>query len=84
MRPEFLKFFPDEVRHADGAVVVARRPEGTHPVGSPPTPIDGLMAKATWQATAELLATDGHRYSYDLGIVPPSSGEGCDLLKPAQ
>jgi hypothetical protein len=78
MRPEFTKFFPDDVRYADGAVVVARRSEGAPASATLQAPLDQLVADAAWQTTVELPASDGRRYAYVLGILMPLTGEGCE------
>lgn len=78
MRPEFAKFFPDEVRFADGAVVVVRRPPGAPAPWSPQHPMNQLIADATWQTTVELPADDGRRHAYVLAILLPLTGEGCE------
>jgi hypothetical protein len=78
MRPEFAKFFPDDVRFADGAVVVWRRPLGASASATPPAPMDQLIADTEWQTTVELPATDGRRYPYVLGLLLPLTGAGCE------
>jgi hypothetical protein len=78
MRPEFTKFFPDEVRHTDGAVLVARRSEGALASAAFSPPMDQLMADAAWHTTVELPANDGQRYAYVLGVLLPLTGEGCE------
>jgi hypothetical protein len=83
MRPEFAKFFPDEARSADGAVVVVRRPTGAATAPSPRRPIDQLMADSTWQTIVDLPAADGRRYEYVLGILAPMTGQGCEYSKNA-
>ena len=77
-RPEFAKLFPDEVRFAEGAVVVVRRPSGV-PASVPlQRPIDQLVVGAAWQTTVELPASDGRRYEYVLGVLRPLTGPGCE------
>ena len=78
MRPEFAKFFPDDVRDADGAVVVMRGPVPVPAAGAVQSPMDALIADTAWQTTVELPASDGQRYAYTLGILLPSTGEGCE------
>ena len=78
MRPEFAKFFPDDVRDADGAVVVMRGPVPVPTAGALQSPMDALIADTAWQTTVELPASDGQRYAYTLGILLPSTGEGCE------
>jgi 4-amino-4-deoxy-L-arabinose transferase-like glycosyltransferase len=78
MRPEFAKFFADEARDADGAVVVRRGPVPVPVAGALPSPMDELIADAAWQTTVELPASDGQRYAYTLGILLPVTGEGCE------
>lgn len=71
-RPEFSKFFPEEARAADGAVVVLRRsPDGQGP-------LEPLVANASWPTTVELVASDGRRHEFVLGILPPLTGQGCE------
>jgi 4-amino-4-deoxy-L-arabinose transferase-like glycosyltransferase len=76
-RSEFTKFFPDNVRNADGAVVVVRRAAGTTTAGSLQLPLGKFIADARWKTTVELSASDGQRYEYLLGILAPLKGEGC-------
>ena len=76
MRPEFPKFFPDEVRFADGAVVVARQPAGATAALQPP--MEQLIADTAWRTTVELPASDGLHHAYVLGILLPLTGEGCE------
>lgn len=66
-RSEFAKFFPEEVRMTDGAVVVARRPSGASTLPSRHGAIDQLLADSTWQTIVDLPASDGRRYEYVLG-----------------
>jgi len=82
-RAEFIKFLTDEVRSADGAVVVMRRPSAAPPSPSLPRSIDRLMADSTWQTIVNLPANDGRRYEYVLGILAPSTGQGCEYSKNA-
>jgi hypothetical protein len=83
MRSEFTKFFPEEARSGDGAVVVLRRPSGAPPFPSPPRPIDQLMANSTWQTIVELPATDGRRHEFVLGLLAPLTGQGCEYSEKA-
>ena len=71
-RPEFGKFFPEETRAADGAVVVLRRSPGGQ------GPLDALISDAAWPTTVELVASDGRRHEFVLGILLPLTGQGCE------
>ena len=71
-RPEFSKFFPEEARAAEGAVVVVRRSPGGH------GPLDPLIADAAWPTTVELMASDGRRHEFMLGILLPLTARGCE------
>lgn len=83
MRSEFAKFFPDEARSADGAVVVVRHPSGAATAPSLRRPIDQLLADSTWQTIVDLPTTDGGQYEYVLGILAPLTGQGCEYSKAA-
>lgn len=83
MRSEFAKFFPIEARSADGAVVAVRRLSAAGSGPLPTRPIDRLMADATWQTLVELPASDGRRYEYVLGVLAPSTGQGCEYANSA-
>lgn len=83
LRSEFAKFFPDEARSADGAVVVVRRPSSAATAPSPRRPIDQLLADSTWQTIVDLPAADGGRYEYVLGILAPLTGQGCEYSETA-
>jgi hypothetical protein len=78
LRPEFAKFFADDARTADGAVVVVRRSAGTSASLAPQPPMAQLMADAAWQTTVALPASDGQRHEYVLGILRPLTGQGCE------
>ena len=80
-RPEFTRFFPDAVRIAEGAVVVAPRPAGTSVSKAPANRLDQLIADAAWQMSVELPASDGRHHTYALGILPPSTGQGCEYAQ---
>ena len=77
-RPEFVKFFPDDARLGDGAVVVMRRLPSTPTGVAPQGAVDDLLADAAWQTTVTLPARDGLHHEYVLGIVRPLTGEGCE------
>ena len=78
LRAEFGKFLTDEVRSADGAVVVVRRPSGAPTSPSTRRPIDQLLADSTWQTIVDLPASDGRRHEYVLGVLAPLTGQGCE------
>ena len=78
MRPELTKFFPDPVRAADGAVVVMRLPPGASKPAPSASPLDRLVADTAWQTSVELPASDGRRHAFVLGVLPPSTGQGCE------
>lgn len=78
MRAEFSKFFPDDARLGDGAVVVSSRPTVNSASTAAQTPLDKLIAHAAWQTSVELAASDGRQYQYKLGILSPVTGEGCE------
>lgn len=80
-RPEFTTFLPDDVRMADGAVVVVRRPADTSVSKAPANRLDRLIADAAWQTSVELPSSDGRRLTYALGILPPSTGQGCEYAE---
>jgi Dolichyl-phosphate-mannose-protein mannosyltransferase len=77
-RAEFGKFFSDDARSADGAVVVVRRPSGASATRSTQRPIDHLLADSTWRTNVDLPASDGRHYEYLLGVLAPLTGEGCE------
>lgn len=76
-RPEIVKFFPDDARAADGAVVVVRLPPGAATQASLPGPLSALLANTAWNTTLALPATDGALHPYTLGILAPVLGAGC-------
>ena len=78
-RPEIVKFFPDDARVAEGAVVVLRRPLGTATQAASPDPLATLLADTTWNTTVKLPAKDGLLHEYTLGILQPVVGVGCGL-----
>lgn len=80
-RPEFTKFFPEEARSTDGAVVLMRRPSGNPGPESSQGPMDLLMSRAAWQTNVDLPASDGRRHEYLLGILLPLTGQGCEYAR---
>ncbi len=80
-RPEFIKFFPQEARSGDGAVVVMRRPMIDRGSASSQSPLALMMADAAWQTTLDLPAGDGRRYEFDVGILRPLTGPGCEYVR---
>jgi hypothetical protein len=80
LREEFPKFFPEEARSADGAIVVVQRlaGEAVPPSDAPQRPIERLLADTAWQSRIELPATDGRSHVFDIGIVAPATGQGCE------
>lgn len=81
LRPEFTKFFPDDVRIAEGAVVVVRRPENIPASRKPGTPMDELIADAAWRTNVSLPASNGQRHEYVIGILLPLTGQGCEYAE---
>lgn len=80
-RPEFTKFFPEEVRLADGAVVVVKQASKALPAVAPEGPLKGLIAVAVWQTRVELPSSDGTLYPYLIGILAPAAGQGCEYAQ---
>lgn len=79
--PESAKFFPQEARLADGAVVVAKLPSGVLTSVASEGPLERLIADAAWLSVVELPASDGMRYKYAIGILPSATGQGCEYSR---
>jgi len=78
-RPEFVKFFPEDIRSIDGAIVVMRRPSGAQASALQEGSMGQFMANTAWQTSVELSSSDGRRHEFVLGILAPLAGQGCEF-----